>query len=86
MLLPCVSFPRLKKTQDLLYDGTKDFLDQRYEGRSMERNWMAEKDRLLSSLDVAKSQLNISRDNILQVSNVAPEAQKRNSAEIEVGS
>ncbi|XP_059161449.1 coiled-coil domain-containing protein 77-like isoform X2 [Physella acuta] len=47
---------KLHKTQDLLYESTKDFLELRFEGRAMERAWMAEKDRLLRELDVAKQQ------------------------------
>ncbi|KAL8611279.1 hypothetical protein ACOMHN_013710 [Nucella lapillus] len=47
---------KLHKTQDLLYDSTKDFLEQRYQGRADERSWMAEKDKLLQNLDRCKSQ------------------------------
>ncbi|BFZ10487.1 hypothetical protein BsWGS_13526 [Bradybaena similaris] len=47
---------KLHKTQDLLYDSTKDFLELRFEGRAMERAWMAEKDRLLREMDVVKQQ------------------------------
>lgn len=45
------SISRLQKTQDLLYDSTKDFLQLRYVQRSNERNWMSEKDQLLQQLD-----------------------------------
>lgn len=48
---------RLHKTQDLLYDSTRDFLEQRYQGRADEREWMAEKDKLLRQLDACKQQL-----------------------------
>ncbi|XP_076468752.1 coiled-coil domain-containing protein 77-like [Babylonia areolata] len=48
---------KLHKTQDLLYDSTKDFLEQRYQGRADERSWMAEKDKLLQDLDRCKAQL-----------------------------
>ncbi|XP_064632480.1 coiled-coil domain-containing protein 77-like [Lineus longissimus] len=58
---------KLHKTQDLLYDSTKDFLELRYEGRANERNWMAEKDGLLQELDACKAQLNISRDKVLDI-------------------
>ena len=50
---------RLQKTQDLLYDSTKDFLALRYEGRTHERNWMAEKDKLLHELDRCHSEMQI---------------------------
>lgn len=46
-----VLLEKLQKTQDLLYDSTKDFLQLRYEQRSNERNWMSEKDQLLQELD-----------------------------------
>nr|KAG5711308.1 hypothetical protein BaRGS_006005 [Batillaria attramentaria] len=48
---------KLHKTQDLLYDSTKDFLEQRYQGRADERVWMGEKDKLLQELDRCKQQL-----------------------------
>lgn len=46
-----VLLEKLQKTQDLLYDSTKDFLQLRYVQRSNERNWMSEKDQLLQQLD-----------------------------------
>ena len=52
---------RLHKTQDLLYDSTKDFLEQRYAGRADERVWMGEKDKLLQQLDRTKSQMHASQ-------------------------
>ncbi|XP_041348679.1 coiled-coil domain-containing protein 77-like [Gigantopelta aegis] len=55
---------KLHKTQDLLYDSTKDFLELRYQGRASERQWMAEKDKLLQKLDSCKTQLNVSKDSI----------------------
>ncbi|CAL1542850.1 unnamed protein product [Lymnaea stagnalis] len=51
---------KLHKTQDLLYDSTKDFLELRFEGRAIERAWMAEKDRLLREMDLVKQQANAS--------------------------
>ncbi|KAK3776770.1 hypothetical protein RRG08_058520 [Elysia crispata] len=51
---------KLHKTQDLLYDSTKDFLELRFEGRAMERAWMVEKDRLLREMDLIRQQANIS--------------------------
>ena len=54
---------RLHKTQDLLYDSTKDFLEQRYQGRADERSWMGEKDKLLQQLDRCKSQLSAGTHN-----------------------
>ena len=42
---------KLHKTQDLLYDSTRDFLELRFQHRANERKWMAEKDRLLRELD-----------------------------------
>ena len=53
---------RLHKTQDLLYDSTKDLLELRYAHRAHEREWMGEKDRLLQQLDSCRQQLNISSD------------------------
>ncbi|XP_050413769.1 coiled-coil domain-containing protein 77 isoform X1 [Patella vulgata] len=62
---------KLHKTQDLLYVSTKDFLDQRYQGREVERQWMAEKDKYLRELDVCKQKMNISKDTMLNVGDKA---------------
>ncbi|CAH1784825.1 unnamed protein product [Owenia fusiformis] len=59
---------KLHKTQDLLYLSTKDCLESRYEGRTHEKEWMAEKDLLLRELDACKQQLDMSKDEILNVS------------------
>lgn len=61
---------KLHKTQDLLYDSTKDFLELRYEHRAHEKSWMSEKDRLLRELDVCRQQLHVSRtdDDVINVS------------------
>lgn len=59
---------KLHKTQDLLYESTKDFLELRYQGRANERQWMAEKDRLLRELDSAKDKLNGTKDSLLNMS------------------
>uniref|UniRef100_A0A8C5MGA7 Coiled-coil domain containing 77 n=1 Tax=Leptobrachium leishanense TaxID=445787 RepID=A0A8C5MGA7_9ANUR len=42
---------KLNKTQKLLYESTRDFLQLKFEGRTNEKSWMAEKDRLLRELD-----------------------------------
>ena len=41
----------MRKTQDLLYDSTRDFLELKFQQRGHEREWMNEKDRLLRQLD-----------------------------------
>ncbi|XP_029652159.1 coiled-coil domain-containing protein 77-like isoform X1 [Octopus sinensis] len=46
-----VLLEKVQKTQELLYDTTKQFLQQRYTQRTNEREWMAEKDELLQHLD-----------------------------------
>ena len=51
---------QLHTTQSMLYDSTKDYLDLKYEFRSCERNWMADKDELLSKLDQYREKLDIS--------------------------
>jgi len=47
---------RLHKTQELLYDSTRDFLSLRFEHRENEKRWMTEKDRLLQQLDAYQHQ------------------------------
>jgi len=74
---------KLHKTQDLLYDSTKDFLELRYEHRGHERNWMAEKDRLLRELDLCKQQMDVSKDHILDVSDEAVESKVKREEELE---
>jgi len=66
---------RLHKTQELLYDSTRDFLSLRFEHRDNEKSWMVEKDRLLQELDACHQQLETGRhrqhqptSNILDVS------------------
>ncbi|KAJ8386894.1 hypothetical protein AAFF_G00164910 [Aldrovandia affinis] len=49
---------RLHRTQNLLYDSTKDFLHLKFEGRAQEKAWMAEKDQLLQKLDACHERLN----------------------------
>ncbi|XP_063785299.1 coiled-coil domain-containing protein 77 [Pseudophryne corroboree] len=53
---------KLNKTQKLLYESTRDFLQLKFEGRANEKSWMAEKDRLLQELDRCREQLVRSRD------------------------
>ena len=61
----------MHKTQDLLYESTKDFLELRYQGRANERQWMAEKDKLLREMDQCKSQLCTTvKDSTLDTSNM----------------
>lgn len=74
---------KLHKTQDLLYDSTKDYLALKYEGRSNERKWMAEKDHLLRELDLCKQQLNITRDDVLNVSESAYDSRRNKDEELQ---
>jgi len=50
---------RLHKTQELLYDSTRDFLTLRFEHRENEKRWMVEKDRLLQELDACHEQVQL---------------------------
>ena len=78
--------PRLHKTQDLLYDSTRDYLALKYEGRENERRYMGEKDRLLRDLDLCKQQLNIPKHDILNVSESAFDNRRNKDEEIQVSS
>ncbi|XP_075285334.1 coiled-coil domain-containing protein 77 isoform X3 [Opisthocomus hoazin] len=53
---------KLHKTQSLLYESTRDFLQLRFDARANEKAWMAEKDSLLRKLDKDLDQLIISRE------------------------
>ena len=68
----------------MLYDSTKDYLELKYEGRSHERVWMAEKDRLLQELDCCKEQLNVSKDDVLVISDHVLEQRQTQNMEVEV--
>ncbi|VDP74121.1 unnamed protein product [Echinostoma caproni] len=48
------SAEQLKRCQDLLYDGTEEFLAQRNQFRQAEKLWIAEKDKLLSQLETRR--------------------------------
>jgi coiled-coil domain-containing protein 77 len=59
-----------KKSQSLLYDSTKDYLQVKYEMRAKEREWIAEKDKLLQELDIMREQLSAAtgQDSLLDFS------------------
>ena len=67
----CVCVDRLHKTQELLYDSTRDFLTLRFEHRENEKRWMLEKDGLLQELDACHERVERDRQptpNILDMS------------------
>ncbi|KAG7455807.1 hypothetical protein MATL_G00244940 [Megalops atlanticus] len=53
---------KLRRTQNLLYESTRDFLQLKFETRANEKAWMAEKDRLLRELDSCQERLRDGRD------------------------
>ena len=55
---------RLNKTQTLLYDSTKDFLELKYDTRLKERKWMSERDKIMQEMDYLKEQIDINKDEI----------------------
>lgn len=65
---------RLQKAQDLLYTGTRDYMDVKYELRAKERSWMTEKDKLLQKLDHYRQQMDESQgiDPVLGMSFAEP--------------
>jgi len=74
---------KLHKTQDLLYDSTKDFLELRFDGRTMERSWMAEKDRLLREMDSVKQAASVElRESVMNTSLGAPHTPKVDPEEL----
>ncbi|KAM9495748.1 coiled-coil domain-containing protein 77 isoform 1-T2 [Clarias gariepinus] len=48
---------KLQRTQNLLYDSTRDFLQLKFESRAHEKSWMVEKDRLLREKDSYQERL-----------------------------
>lgn len=61
---------QLHKTQRLLYESTKDYLELKYTSRAREREHMAERDQLLKRLDKVKEDFDVSEgvDPVLGVS------------------
>lgn len=53
---------KLHKTQNLLYESTRDFLQLKFDARANEKAWMAEKDSLLRKLDKDLDEHIISRE------------------------
>ncbi|NXE89858.1 CCD77 protein, partial [Menura novaehollandiae] len=52
---------KLHKTQNLLYESTRDFLQLKFDARANEKTWMAEKDSLLRKLGKDLDQRNIKK-------------------------
>ncbi|XP_029379252.1 coiled-coil domain-containing protein 77 isoform X4 [Echeneis naucrates] len=48
---------KLQRTQNLLYESTKDYLQLKFDTRGHEKSWMVEKDRLLRELDSCHNRL-----------------------------
>ncbi|XP_028306162.1 coiled-coil domain-containing protein 77 [Gouania willdenowi] len=48
---------KLQKTQNLLHESTRDFLQLKFNTRAQEKSWMVEKDRLLRELDTSHTRL-----------------------------
>lgn len=75
---------KLHKTQDLLYDSTRDYLQLRQDHRDNEKVWMGEKDRLLRDLDACKEKLHLpSTTDVLNVTTEALDGPLRRSEEVE---
>nr|XP_010298378.1 PREDICTED: coiled-coil domain-containing protein 77 [Balearica regulorum gibbericeps] len=53
---------KLHKTQNLLYESTRDFLQLKFDARANEKAWMVEKDSLLRKLDEDLDQLIVSTE------------------------
>ncbi|XP_017274424.1 coiled-coil domain-containing protein 77 [Kryptolebias marmoratus] len=48
---------KLQRTQNLLHESTRDFLQLKFDTRAHEKSWMVEKDRLLRELDSCHNRL-----------------------------
>ncbi|XP_046716117.1 coiled-coil domain-containing protein 77 isoform X2 [Silurus meridionalis] len=53
---------KLQRTQNLLYESTRDFLQLKFESRAHEKSWMVEKDRLLREMDSCQERLRETRN------------------------
>ncbi|XP_030628659.1 coiled-coil domain-containing protein 77 [Chanos chanos] len=59
---------KLQRTQNLLYESTRDFLQLKFDNRVQEKNWMTEKDELLRKLDSYQDKLREARGSHFQPS------------------
>ena len=54
----------LNKTQTLLYESTKDYLELKYDTRLKERKWMGERDKIMREMDYLKEQIDMNKEEI----------------------
>jgi coiled-coil domain-containing protein 77 len=66
---------KLHKTQDLLYQSTKDFLELKYDLRARERQWMIDRDRLVQEIEHFRQQVDVSGSSVLEATGVSVEPQ-----------
>ncbi|XP_046841277.1 coiled-coil domain-containing protein 77-like isoform X2 [Xenia sp. Carnegie-2017] len=66
---------KLHKTQDLLYQSTKDFLELKYELRERERQWMMDRDRLVQEIEHFRKQVDVSGSSVLEATGMSVEPQ-----------
>lgn len=85
---------RLQRTQNLLYESTRDFLQLKFESRAHEKSWMVEKDRLLREMDSCQERLRETRSfqeqpraftTPLFLTQTTPESSQMHRDEIRVG-
>lgn len=61
---------RLRKTQELLRDTTKDFLQERKRQREKEREWLQDRDKLMHQLDQAHDRIQANLEDKNPISNL----------------
>ena len=66
---------KLHKTQDLLYQSAKDFLELKYDLRARERQWMIDRDRLVQEIEHFRQQVDVSGSSVLEATGVSVEPQ-----------
>ncbi|XP_062402654.1 coiled-coil domain-containing protein 77 [Sardina pilchardus] len=82
---------KLQRTQTLLYESTRDFLQLKFDSRTHEKGWMVEKDRLLRQLDTCHEKLRSGRGGLdrpghatvpQRLAQAPPESQQMHQEEI----
>ncbi|XP_041966220.1 coiled-coil domain-containing protein 77 [Alosa sapidissima] len=82
---------KLQRTQTLLYESTRDFLQLKFDSRTHEKGWMVEKDRLLRQLDTCHEKLQSGRGGLdrpgratapQRLAQAPPESQQMHQEEI----
>ncbi|XP_077374149.1 coiled-coil domain-containing protein 77 isoform X2 [Festucalex cinctus] len=75
---------KLQRTQNLLYESTKDFLKLKYETKTQEKKWMLEKDRILGDLSTCPKKGGVGAGRMRQAVSYGSPTQLRPQAQMDL--